>query len=461
MADYYSSPTLKQFHKSDDFMRGVMGPIGSGKSSAMVCELFRRANEQAPNSGGVRCSRWVIIRNTYRELSDTTVRTFFDWIEERIGKWNSQEMSFHIKNDQMDAEFLFRALDRPGDVKKLKSLELTGGWVNEAVEVPRAVIDMLQGRVGRYPAQRDGGPTWSGVMLDTNPPDIDHWWYQLFEEKRPEGWSIYKQPSALCLEAENLNNLPPEYYKRLLQGKSDQWVDVYVHGKYGFVSDGKPVYPEFNDNIHVASEILEPDANEPLYVGLDFGLTPAAVITQRLGTGRWVVLEEIATEEMGAVRFSEILGRKLRENYAGYGVRTTGDPAGDQRAQTDEKTPFDILNANGISAQPADTNDFVLRRETVAKHLTTLTMDGKPSLLISPNCLMLRKGMGGGYYYKRIQVAGDERYRDAPDKGRFSHVCEALQYCMLGAGEGNELIRKKYPGRRRPLEYPHLGLGYG
>lgn len=460
MAKYKASEILSQFHNSDDFVRGVMGPIGSGKSSAMVCELFRRANEQKPGPNGVRRSRWAIIRNVYRELADTTIRTWFDWVEERIGRWNAQDMIFHVKTDSLDAEFLFRALDRPGDVKKLKSLELTGAWVNEAVEVPRAVIDMLQGRVGRYPSQRDGGPTWSGVMLDTNPPDVDHWWYRLFEEERPEGWSVYKQPSGISPQAENIENLPESYYQRLMQGKTDQWIDVFVKGQYGFVSDGKPVYPEFNDHIHVAKEILRPVEGEAIYIGLDFGLTPAAVIGQRLDTGRWVVLEEIATEDMGAVRFSEILGRILREKYSNYEFRITGDPAGDQRAQTDERTPFDILNANGISAQPADTNDFILRREAVAKALTTLTMDGEPSLLISPNCVNLRKGMGGGYHYKRVQVSGEERYRDVPDKGRFSHVCEALQYAMVGAGEGNALIRrKKRRNKNVEIWIPSLGLG--
>ena len=67
-------------------------------------------------------------------------------------------------------EVLFRALDRPADVKKLLSLELTGAWVNEAREVPKAIIDGLQGRVGRYPSMREGGCTWSGLMMDTNPP---------------------------------------------------------------------------------------------------------------------------------------------------------------------------------------------------------------------------------------------------------------------------------------------------
>jgi hypothetical protein len=50
--------------------------------------------------------------------------------------------------------------------------------------------------------------------------------------------------------------------------------------------------------------------------------------------------------------------------------------------------------------------------------------------------------MAGAYRYKRVQVIGHERYQDKPDKGIYSHVCEALQYDCLGAGEGNALVKR-------------------
>jgi len=62
-------------------------------------------------------------------------------------------------------------------------------------------------------------------------------------------------------------------------------------------------------------------------------------------------------------------------------------------------------------------------------------IDGEPGFLIHPDCKITRKGMQGGYMFKRVKVAGDERFRDQPDKNRFSHPCEAGQYVMLGAGE--------------------------
>ena len=464
--DYFASPTLTRFHASDAFMRGVMGPIGSGKSTGMAWEIFRRAQEQAPGADGKRRTRWAVIRNTYRELADTTVKTWLDWFpEEVLGKFNAGDMVHQISYRDVECEVLFRALDRPKDVKKLLSLELTGAWVHEAREVPRAVIDMLQGRVGRYPSARDGGATWAGVFMDTNPPDTDHWWYRLFEDDRPEGWEHFRQPSGLSPEAENLNWLTqtaetlalpmdhPErlargriYYERLQAGKDPEWINVYVHGEYGFLRDGKPVYPEFKDGLHVAAQPLEAIAGQPIYIGVDFGLTPAAIFGQRDVLGRWRWIHELVSEDMGAVRFGKMLAAEIQRLYPGFEIRAFGDPAGDDRAQTDERTPIDILRNAGIPIQPATVNgskalgnDFTIRREAVATPLSRL-IDGVPGLILSPTLKTTRKGMAGGYCYKRVQIAGDERFHDKPDKNRFSHPCEAGQYLMIGGGEGRAVI---------------------
>lgn len=429
--EYVAPPTLERLHLSDAFVRGIMGPIGSGKSTGCAWEIFRRAQEQQVGKDGKRRTRWAIVRNTYRELADTTVKTWLDWFPERyLGPFTQIDMIHRISFGDVECEVLFRALDRPQDVKKLLSLELTGAWVNEAREIPKSVIDMLQGRVGRFPSKRDGGPSWFGVLMDTNPPDNDHWWYTVFEEQKPKEFELFKQPSGLSPEAENVDNLPPRYYERMMAGKDEEWIKVYVHGEYGFISDGRPIYPEYVDSLHCGDVASVPGE---VYIGIDFGLTPAATFGQRLANGRWVVLEEIVSENMGALRFSQELKHRM-SRYKGHKFVITGDPAGEQRAQTDEQTPFDILNGEGIAAFPADTNDFTLRREAVAEALSRL-IDGKAGLIMDPACRTLRKGMSGGYSYKRVQVSGDARFHDKPDKNRYSHVCEALQYMLLGGGE--------------------------
>jgi hypothetical protein len=407
-------------------------------------DIMKRICEQAPYTDKVRRSRWAIVRNTYRELIDTTMRTFFDWIPESLGTLRKIDMeftmSFGLKDGtRVEAEILFRALDKPQDVKKLLSLELTGVWLNEAREIPKQVLDMAQGRVGRYPNKRQGGPSWWGVIADTNPPDSDHWFYTLFEETAPENHVIFHQPSGISPAAENIENLPPNYYKNMMAGKDQEWINVYVHGQYGFVSDGKPIFPEYRDDFHHTSEPIS--LLDHLYVGIDFGLTPAAVILQKTPSGQVQVIDELCTFDMGAVSFGKLLFEKLSApEYKDKKFEIYADPAGEQRSQSDETTPFQILWKQGIEAWPTYTNDFTIRREVVAESLMRLDFKGSPGFILGPKAKMLRKGLSGGYKYKRLQVSGENRFQDRPDKNRYSHVCEALQYAMLGAFGDDKII---------------------
>jgi hypothetical protein len=453
---YNASMILSRFHRSDAFYRGIMGPVGSGKSTACCWEVMTRAQRQQPGEDGIRRSRFAVVRNTYRELQDTTIKTWQDWFPvEQFGGVRNQTMSQNIKGKLSDGtvfetEILFRALDRPDDVKKVLSLEITGAWVNEAREVPKGIIDGLGDRVGRYPSRKDGGCTWRGVIMDTNPPDDDHWWYRLSEEERPDGWEFFRQPGGLIEvngkfipneNAENLDNLEPNYYVTRQAGKTSDYIKIYYCGQYGFVMEGKVVFPEYVDNIHCAAEIIKPAPGQTVYVGLDFGLTPAALFCQRLPDGRWAWIDEIVTQDMGISRFADILGPKLRGEYADFKIEIWGDPAGQQRSQNDEKTMYQILRAKGLDAKPAPSNVFTLRREAVASPMTRL-IDGKPGFIISPKCKVARKGLAGGYYYHRVKIANDERYKDEPEKNWYSHIVEAGGYAMLGAGEGRNIIGK-------------------
>jgi hypothetical protein len=457
---YTPSKTGKQFHEARDvdtgFVRAIMGPIGSGKSVTCVLDLLMIAMDQEPDSKGIRRSKFAIIRNTYRELLDTTVATFFTWVQQESGHWSSLNMAFNLKQKlpdgtTMETEFLFRALDKPDDIKKLLSLEITAAWINEAREISKAVFDMVQGRVGRFPPPVLGvEPTFFGVILDTNPPDSDHWWYRLFEEDLPQNHKFFKQPSGESEAAENTKNLPRNYYQNMRAGKTQEWINVYIHGKYGFITDGKPVYGEYNDDLHHTNESYVPNIDKPIYIGIDFGLTPAATLGQFTPSGRLIVFDELVTFDMGTVNFGKILKQKLDLSYKGYTFEAYGDPAGDIRAQTDEETPFLALSAQGINAMPTHTNDFIIRREVVADYLQRLDFTGKPAFAVTPGAPTLRKAMGGGYKYKRMQVSGEDRFKDMPDKGKFSHVAESLQYLVLGA-VGDSAVIGGYGNK--PIDY--------
>ncbi len=462
--EYTPSATLTAFHASNALVRGVRGPIGSGKSVACCWEIWSRACEQRAQADGVRRSRCLVTRNTYGELLTTTVRTWLDWFpQEQFGRVVSgapiaQVCRWELDDgSQVELEMWFLALDRPDHVKKLLSLEVTFGWMNEAREQPKSILDGLTGRVGRYPRAQDGGATWSGVIMDTNPPDDDHWWYALAEVQQPNDFAFFVQPGGDTEHAENLDWLlqTPEtmelpvghaqrraqgrqYYERLKGGKTSEWIKVYIKGQYGTVHDGKPVFPEWNDTLH--TQELDPLQGVKLVIGVDFGLTPAAVITQTDARGRLLVLDELCGQDMGFRQFLEdALIPFLVANYPSHWAKKDdmvlliGDPAGEQRAQNNETTCFAEARAKNLRIRAAKSNAWLARQGAVAWFLSKLA-GGRAMLALDPRCGVLRKGFNGGYKYRRVQVSGDERFTDEPNKNRYSHPHDALQYAALESG---------------------------
>ena len=460
---------LRDFMLSDKFFRGLRGHVGSGKSVACAVEIFRRACEQEPHpQTKIRQTKWAVVRNTNPQLKTTTIATWLEWFpEETFGKFNwSPPYTHKIKVGDIEMEVIFLALDVPADVRKLLSLELTGIWINEAREVLKSIVDACTSRVRRFPSRKDGGPgpTWSGVIADTNPPPEEHWWgimsgdipapeymtqADLLTMIKPDNWQFFTQPPAMLEqwsggttpeligyemnpERENASFLDQQYYLDMLTGKAKEWINVYILNKYGQIFEGRPVYPDFQRTLHVAKDVLQPISGYPIYVGIDFGLTPAATFAQRI-RGRWTVLRELVATNMGMTRFTPEMKRFMLEEFGdGFEFKVTGDPAGDDRVQTDEQTPIAIGRANGLLIRKASTNDPELRIGAVESQLVKL-VDGLPAYQVSPCCTKLIAGKEGGYHYKEGQ--------NRPNKNMFSHVSDAEQYMMDGAGETRGIIR--------------------
>src|SRR5438876_1153619 len=157
---YIPSPTGKLFHASSGFVDLVIGPYGSGKSTMCVQRIVRAACNMPRWDSGQRRSRWAVVRNTSGELKSTTLNTWLQWFGE-LGHIKKREkpllMYEHEFNDGhgiVRLELIFIALDRPDDVRKIKSLELTGVYLNELSELPQNVLSHFKGRVnGRFPSK--------------------------------------------------------------------------------------------------------------------------------------------------------------------------------------------------------------------------------------------------------------------------------------------------------------------
>lgn len=416
---------------------------------------------------GVRLSRWLAVRNTYSELFSTTIK---DWreIHDDLGVFKAgskeppcQKIEFSLEDGtKVKSEIVFIAFDRPDHIKKARGHQVTGIWLNEIKELAKPIIDILDLRHGRYPSVKEGARcSWHGMLGDTNAPDEDHWYYTMAEETKPEGWSFHKQPGGVYKvgeqwkvnqNAENIKNLPPDYYLRGMQGKSNDWIKVNLANEYGYVSDGKPVHPRYVDSVHCQDIDFYPDITQPIILGLDFGRTPACLFLQRSSTfNRWVAFDEFLSTNISAVSFAPELKKYIDFTYDGYKFRGWGDPSGDNKGQATDETPFQLINAAGIPCNPTMTNSPSVRRAALEEPMKEMCMDGKPRFIILPKCRMTRKGLQGGFCYRRVQVNG-EKYTDEPDKNEYSHPVEALEYGLQGEGEGRKALIgvSKFKGAR-------------
>ncbi len=458
--DYSDVPTIRRFALCNKRVRCVLGPFGSGKSSAMVMEIIRRANEQKPSPDGIRRSRWVVVRNSYNQLKDTTIKTFHDWFPPKIfGEWRVTDHCYlFTKFPNLHLEVLFRALDRPDQVSNLLSLEVTGAWFNEVREIPKPIVDAMDSRIGRYPGKRDGGASWYGMIFDSNPPSEDSWIYKVFEKDRPDNWQMFKQPSGLSVHAENTRHLPKNYYQNLAKGKDEMYIRIYIHGQYGYLVSGKPVFLSFRDNVHVAPHILEPMKGVDVLIGLDFGLQPAVSIGQLTPLGQLRILDELVSDGMGIRQFclNQLLPL-LRQKYFGMNIMGFGDPSGVSRAPTDESTCFEILHSNEIGLTniiEAPTNAISPRVGAVEFFLNKMYA-GEPGFVLSPNCHFIRKAMNGAYHYDKDNKGSGDEYKPMPVKNFASHVADSLEYlCMYVENKtAYDKQRKSFLAQLKQKEY--------
>ena len=274
----------------------------------------------------------------------------------------------------------------------------------------------------------DHRPTWYGIIADTNfPTELTPW--HSFMEAPPPNWQIFKQPSGLSSSAENTKNLPVGYYQRLAIGKSPEWKKVYISGEYGFITDGKPVWPEYNDQVHCPPDKAAwPKVNPslPIVRSYDFGLTPACIFSQITSRGQWIVFDEIVATRMGTDSFSDTVLDHCARWYPRCDFIDYGDPAGANASEINETlSSFRIMHAKGIMIEPG-IQTLEIRLESVRKPLRTL-VDGRPQFVLHPRCSKLRRGMMGGYRFRKMRVSG-ERYTASPEKDQFSHPCDALSY---------------------------------
>lgn len=467
---------LPLFLDREAFWYVTLGPLGSGKTLASIMKLMQLAGTQKAGRDGIRRTRGVISRPTLPQIKSTVLRDIMDpGTLGPVARWRPSDNLIVIDVGDIHAEWFLLPLETAADQRRVLSMQLSYAYLNEVREIDFEIVTAIAGRVGRYPRQVDGGVTQPAVLMDSNPPASGSALHLFLTEPvettgpdgvtrllGPDGHPLkgprrnlryIHQPSGLSEDADWLEYLPGGalYYRNLEVGQSLDWIDVHVHGRFGRDVSGLSVFgTTFDEGWHTGRD-LKTAPGQPLMVGLDPGLNPAAVIGQPLPNGTVQVLAEVYAENMLFRRFLE---ERLRPvlNEARFQMRpfvVVMDPAGASRTAMSADTPLGVARELGLPVRLAPTNDIQARIIAVERWLTS-SVGRQPSLLIDPDrCPVLVDALARSYRYRRSKVTRELEAQ--PEKRHpISDVADALQYLCLGLSGRTE--RRERAGRERPWE---------
>lgn len=472
---YQAPPTCASFMKSEAYGRLIAGPVGSGKTTAAVIEMLRRSMQQSRAPDGYRYTRHAIVRQTLKQLKDTVLKDCQNWLT-GLGHWKVSEGVFHVEFDDVRSEWVFIPLENAEDQARLLSMQLTGAWLSEAIEMDLDVLGPLSGRLGRYPSGAQGTPTWHGWIADTNFPTEMTPWHTFMEDPQniSRGIQVFKQPSGLSPAAENLNwlvqteetiKLPIDhpvriaqgrrYYERFIElyGNDSDWVNRYVKAEYGDDPSGAAVFKNsFKSDFHIVKDtMLIP--GYPLLIGQDFGRNPWSLICQMDHMGRLIVHQEVPGTNIGLEKHvNQNLRPVLFSNkYMGFRVAIVGDPSGVAKGNVSEESCFDALARMGFPCFPAPTNDIEPRLRAVEALLGQQSMGGPKLMISQAGAPFLCRAMSGGYRFTKMKTGALRTIPDKTDKEGFSHVADDLQYVALVVHGGvvPEITRRIRPRSKK------------
>jgi hypothetical protein len=461
---------LESFHASKALVRGVRGPRGSGKSAASIMEGMQGAGTQNVNHEGRRRSRFLVLRDTYRQLETTTIPSFKKW----LGPYTRFSGVYPIKGftrapnpdgSVLEMETVFLAMDGENIIDNLQSFEASFAWINEARAIQnRNVVNMVIASCGRYPSKDEEGCPNAFVVMDTNPCDEFHWWHDADVKETPSGWAFFAQASPLIYLRDaptyydkpafykpnpaatyaRIQNKGYDYWLDQIPGATDPFIRTMVMGKYGTLVAGKPVYEKYWHEDCLSPTPIEAHPSLPIVVGIDTsGLHPGAVFCQAY-QGRVNALHELHAADSPFDQFCEaVLMPTINERYRMNPIIAVVDPS-NPRYGVGGKTALQILIGYGIDAVLARTNRLNERLGAVTKLLQR-----RGALAIDPGCKILVEGFRGKYHYKKIDTSGViVAYKPVPEKDKYADVHDGFQYVALYYSGGTQAQKVIVPPRK-------------
>ena len=405
---YIPMPHQEAFHRDGHRFKAYFGGYGSGKTRTGAEEITRHILS-TPRG------QTLIGAQNMPQLNMTAKDMFFKvFPDDLIEDYNKSKEILITKNGHI---VLFRPLDDEG---KIRSLNLTAWWIEEASEVSFEIFVQLKARLRNKVAKHRVG------ILTSNP---DLGWIRtefLLKSARIENAEVpyHQEPEDIhpayssFIAPTRLNyHLPDDYIENVAHGKPEWWKKRYLEGSFEHTEGA--VYPKF------AEAIIEPvpiPKHWPRYFAADFGLRDptaglVAAVDPRLGE---VHLYREHYEAQRSVEYHASRFKKMLEDVPqGRLMKMVGDPKGASKSEKDMRSLFENYAEHGIYFERA-TNKILDGIFKVYNYFE------KGRIKIHSNCRnLIREGVN--YKYKPQELDAPKNADEKPvDKD--NHLMDCMRY---------------------------------
>lgn len=449
-------------------------------------------------------SRWLIARQTFKDLKKTTMETFFKvcpW--SLIKSHNAQEGVTELFNGTIIYWFHLDAADE----STLRGFEINGYLIDQGEETDEKTFDILDARIGRWDEAvvpqkyLDEYPDWPisatgkyivpsyGIIL-CNPDNEFHYLWRKFH---PD--SIDRVKEYFYVEGEWDKNLgSEETYEVTIRGKDQEWLDKYVRGKWGQSSAAIHHVPKQCTLSADAEIILGKDSkiniidwiqeNGNLFRTMDHGdSAPTCCLWVAAIAGVYIFYREyyVPNKTISYHRQSihdlsmfktlnrdgieEWFPEKYSNNYADPQIfKKTAQKDGGFWSVADEYRTTD-LDAPELFWQPADNNEFATRNR-INELLTASSRYTNPVTKETPapgiyfiqaskaypfGCKEAVKQLGSQRKKSLGTFDGKAIYSDERDENITDHAYDPIRYFV--AMHGTSPIKSRKAPPRRSFEY--------
>lgn len=422
---YQALPAQHAFHTDlSTRFKGYSGPIGSGKSYALVYEaLF--LSRMNPGLLG------LVGAPTYRMLEDSTQRTFFEVLAAEGIDYIFHKQENRLRFPANGSEVIFRTMENP---ERLRGPNLAWFALDELTYTREEAWTRLLGRL-RHPQARRlcGCAVWT-------PKGYDWVHHRFVEEQHPDYRLVQATPK------EN-TYLPPDFYDQLKESYAERFYRQEVLGEYLDIFGGNAYYAFCEENVRP----VEYDPSLPLCWALDFNVDPmCSLICQieeykpRAWSPPWAcskvlrVLDEIVLSDSNTEASAEEFIHRTA-NLRGFPrpvpLIIYGDASGNSRTTKSTRTDYELLReifrhwpAHYRVALRTNTANPVVRDRVNTVNSVLRNTSGVRSILIDPKCRELIKDLHQ-VKWRRDAAGNPTGDLDKSDSQR-THVSDALSYLV-------------------------------